>query len=195
MSVSTTRNLDRERMRRFVQAWDDVLQMVPEARREAVEAAGKAVKQSLDAQIQNADLSSIEAKGRVSSWQRLRLGSGGGWAAISAMKGTVYSWDKRANFGGRTRQHTWYGEPVTARQVTSWLERGHGFGKDLKRSKAMEAKHFKYMYENKMLEPEQSRSGYVSGRQFYASTKDDALKIALKAADKVLCRIADEVDF
>ena len=167
MSVSTTRNLDREKMRRFVRYWDRLLEVVPEARREAVEAAGEAVKRSLDVQIQSADLSSIESKGRVSSWQRLRLGSGGGWAAISAMKGTVYSWDKRANFGGRTRQHTWRGRAVTAQQVTAWLERGHG------------------------VRP----SGYVSGRRFYASTKDDALKIALQAADKVLCRIADEVDF
>ena len=167
MSVSTTRNLDREKMRRFVRYWDRLLEVVPEARREAVEAAGEAVKRSLDTQIQSSNLSGVEAKGRVSSWQRLRLGSGGGWAAVSAMKGSVYSWDQRAGFGARVRQHTWHDKPVTARQVTAWLERGHG------------------------VRP----SGYVSGRRFYASTKDDALIIALQAADKVFCRIADEVDF
>ena len=165
--MSVSKNIERERLRRFVQYWDRLLEIVPEARREAVESAGEAVKRLLDAQIQRADLSSGEAKGRVISWQRIRLGSGGGWAAISPTKGTVYSWDQRAGFGARVRQHTWHGKPVTARQVTIWLERGHG------------------------VRP----SGYVTGRQFYAGTRDDAQQIALKAADKVLCRIADEVDF
>ena len=165
--MSVSKNIERERLRRFVQYWDRLLEIVPEARREAVESAGEAVKRLLDAQIQRADLSSGEAKGRVISWQRIRLGSGGGWAAISPTKGTVYSWDQRAGFGARVRQHTWHRKPVTARQVTTWLERGHG------------------------VRP----SGYVTGRQFYAWTRDDAQQIALKAADKVLCRIADEVDF
>ena len=149
--MSVSRNLEREQVRRFVQYWDRLLQVVPEARKEAVEAAGEAVKRSLNTQIQSANLSSGEAKGRVKSWQELRLGSGGGWA----------------NFGARARQHTWRGRAVTARQVTGWLERGHG------------------------IRP----SGYVAGRQLYAYTKDDAQQIALKAADKVLSRIADEVDF
>ena len=165
--MSASKSIERERLRRFVRYWDRLLEIVPEARREAVEAAGEAVKRSLDAQIQRADLISGEAKGRVSSWQRIRLGSGGGWAAVSPTKGTVYSWDQRAGFGARVRQHTWHGKPVTARQVTTWLERGHG------------------------VRP----SGYVTGRQFYAWTRDDAQPIALKVADKVLCRIADEVDF
>ncbi len=165
--MSASKSIERERLRRFVRYWDRLLEIVPEARREAVEAAGEAVKRSLDAQIQRVDLISGEAKGRVSSWQRIRLGSGGGWAAVSPTKGTVYSWDQRAGFGARVRQHTWHGKPVTARQVTTWLERGHG------------------------VRP----NGYVTGRQFYAWTRDDAQPIALKAADKVLCRIADEVDF
>ena len=79
--MSVSRNLEREQVRRFVQYWDRLLQVVPEARKEAVEAAGEAVKRSLNTQIQSANLSSGEAKGRVKSWQELRLGSGGGWAA------------------------------------------------------------------------------------------------------------------
>lgn len=167
MSISTTRNMEREQARRFVRYWDRRLEIVPETRRGAVRAAGETVKQALDGQIQRADLSGIETKGRVKSWQELRLGSGGGWAAVSARKETVYYRDKRASFGARVRQHTWHGGPVTARQVTGWLERGHGTG----------------------------TGGYVAGRQFYACTRDDAQRIALKAADRVLCRIADEVEF
>lgn len=165
--MSLQKTLEREQLRRFVRYWDKLFELVPEARREAVEAAGEAVKRSLDVQIRSAGLSSIESKGRVSAWQQLRLGSGGGWAAVSAMKGTVYSWDKRAGFGGRARQHTWHGRPVTARQVTGWLEHGHGAGP----------------------------RGYVAGRQFYAAARDGAQELALREADKVLCRIADEVDY
>lgn len=187
--MSTSGMMDREKMRRFVQYWDRLLEVVPEARREAVEAAGEAVKRSLDAQIRSADLSGIEAKARVSSWQQIRLGSGGGWAAVSPKKGTVYSWDQRANFGGRARQHTWDGEPVTARQVTTWLERGHGTGTTGAMADSWSKRLGKHQVKERL------GKGYVSGRRFYAYTKDDAQEIALKAADKVLCRLADEVDF
>ncbi|ERI62320.1 hypothetical protein HMPREF0239_04975, partial [Clostridium sp. ATCC BAA-442] len=40
-----------------------------------------------------------------------------------------------------------------------------------------------------------SAAGYVKGRQFYSWTKMKALELALKAADRVLSRIADEVDY
>ena len=40
-----------------------------------------------------------------------------------------------------------------------------------------------------------SAAGYVKGRQFYSWTKAKALELALKAADRVLSRIADEVDY
>lgn len=188
--MSVSRNLNREQLRRFVKYWDKLLQAVPEARREAMKAAGEAVKRSLDTQIQTSNFSSIEAKGRVKSWQALRLGSGGGWAAVSAMKkSTVYSFDSRRNFGGRYRQHTWKGKPVSAGQVTTWLERGHGTGTTGQIETVLTKR--KWIHQRK----ERGGLGYVAGRQFYAYTKDDAQEIALKAADKVLCRIADEVDF
>lgn len=38
-------------------------------------------------------------------------------------------------------------------------------------------------------------TAYVKGRQFYSWTKAKALELALKAADRVLSRIADEVDY
>lgn len=166
MSASVTRNLERERVRRFVQYWEELLELLPEARREAVEAAGREIQRSLDRQIQRADLDGAGAKGHVSSWQELRLGSGGGWAAVSPRRETVKSWEKRKTYAGRFRQHTRKGKSVTARQVTTWLERGHGT----------------------------PQGGYVAARQFYAYTQDDALEIGLKAADRVLCQLADEVD-
>lgn len=53
------------------------------------------------------------------TWQELRVGSKGGYAALSPGKGTA---QPRA---GET-QHTWKGKPVSKKQVTRWLERGHG---------------------------------------------------------------------
>jgi len=181
--------MKREQLRRFVSYWDKLLQAVPEARKEAVEAAGEAVRRSLDAQIQSADLSGGEAKGRVKSWQELRLGSGGGYAALSPRKGTVYSFDRRAGFGGRYRQHTWSGRPVTARQVTTWLERGHGTGTTGQLESVWTKRKGQHRHRARW------GSGYVAGRQFYAGARDDAQDLALKAADRVLCRILDEVDF
>ncbi len=187
--MSVSKNLEREQLRRFVKYWDELIQMVPEARKEAVEAAGEAVKRALDAQIQRAGLNGVEAKGRVRSWQELRLGSRGGYAAISPWKETVYSFDRRAGFGGRYRQHTWNGKPVTARQVTTWLERGHGTGATGRTEISWTKRKGQHRRKARW------GSGYVAGRQFYAWTKADALDLALKAADQVLCRIADEVDF
>lgn len=170
MSVSVTRNLERERVRRFVSYWDELLELLPEARRQAVEAAGEAIQQSLEDHIQRADLDGAGAKGRVKSWQELRLGSEGGWAAISPSWEKVESWEKRKTYAGRFKQHTsWVDgkkKPVTAQQVTTWLERGHGT----------------------------RWGGYAPGRYFYSRTKDDALELWLKAADRVLCRLADEVE-
>lgn len=165
--MSATRNLDRERLRVFFKHWDNLFQVVPEARREAVEAAGKEIQRSLESQIQCANLDGAGAKSRVKSWQGLRLGSGGGWAAVSPKRETVESWEKRKTYAGRFKQHTRKGEPVTARQVTTWLERGHGT----------------------------PWGGYVAARQFYAYTKDDVLEIGLKAAARVLEKIGDEVDY
>ena len=65
------------------------------------------------------------------------------------------------------KQHTWRGDPVTQKQVTRWLERGHGT----------------------------PQGGYVKGRQFYSFTRMKAWEHARKAADRVLSLIADEVDF
>jgi len=70
--------MKREQLRRFVSYWDKLLQAVPEARKEAVEAAGEAVSRSLDAQIQSADImSAVEHRlnstflGKPVYWDRL----------------------------------------------------------------------------------------------------------------------------
>lgn len=160
--MSVAANLEREQLRQFVQQWDELLQAVPEARRRAVEAAGEAVHRDVQRAIQASDMG-IESRGRVSSWQTLRLGSRGGWSAISAVKRTtVYSFDRWVNHGGRYRQHTWKGKPVTAGQLTAWLDQGH-----------------------------RTRRGRVPGKGFYSAASENAQARALEAAEQVLEEIAE----
>lgn len=116
--MSSTARMDRARLERFNRFWEELLQAVPDARRQAVEEAGEAVQRELNTQIGAAELAD-GAKGTVRTWQELRVGSKGGYAALSPGKGTA---QPRA---GET-QHTWKGKPVSKKQVTRWLERGHG---------------------------------------------------------------------
>ena len=177
--MSRKATLDRERLERFNRFWSDLYDAFPDARRAAVEAMGQAVKGDLDVQIQAADLEG-GAKGTVSSWQELSIGSGGGYAAVAPGKGTAPPRPGQ-------KQRTWKGKPVTRKQVTTWLERGHGTRKSIGLMG----------YSNGRIKtvPVRGRSGYVKGRMFYSLTKLKAVDHALRAADRVLSRIADEVDY
>ena len=146
-------------MDRFARYWEKLYLAFPDARRQAAQAMGEAVQKDLKAQIQAADLKN-GAKGTVRSWQQMRLGSKGSYAAVSPAKEVA-----RPRPG--QKRHTWRGDPVTQKQVTRWLERGHGT----------------------------PQGGYVKGRQFYSFTRMKAWEHARKAADRVLSLIADEVDF
>ena len=155
---------ERQEVERFNRYWEDLFEEMPEARRKAVEAMGKAVEQELHARIRQSNLES-DAMGTVISWQELRFGSGGGYAAITPRPATVQS-RIRTRSGRRMRQNTYQGKNVTAKQVTRWLERGHGT-----RNKG--------------------GLGYVKARQFYSFTKLYAWKRARDAAEQVLEQIAD----
>ena len=80
--MSGRARFDRKKLEQFLHTWEPLFEKVPEARRAAVEAMGETMKQELDARIRAADLEE-DAKGTVVSWQELRLGSGGGYAAVS----------------------------------------------------------------------------------------------------------------
>ena len=167
--------LYREAIEKFNSYWEDLMEEFPEARASAVKAMGQAVKQDLDAQIGRADLEA-DAKGTVQSWQELRLGSLGGYAALSAQKGKPS--------GGMGK--SWRGQAVTIKQVTKWLERGHGVRKPAPGSSRKWNR--------------AGRSGlntvtglrYVKGRMFYSWTKMKALEHALDAANEALEIFAEE---
>lgn len=185
--------MERRELDRFTQYWDDLFQAVPEARAQAVAAMGEAMKQELDAQIQVAQLET-DAKGNVKSWQELRLGSGGGYAAISPIKGqTVGSIDRKST-AKRMRQHTYRGKPVTSKQITGWLEKGHG-ARQANTARAYAWSQRRWGRASGAQLSGRSGRRYVSGRQFYSWTRLKAWDVAHKAADKVLSKIADEVEY
>lgn len=169
--------MNRRELERFNRFWEKLYQKVPEARAQAVEAMGEAVRKELRRQVFSADFTS-GAHGSVDSWQSLRFGSRGGYAAISPQSGVP-----RVRDG---KQSAWRARLVTTRMVTGWLERGHGARRSVSgkagrriKSAALNAR---------------TGSLYVKGRQFYSAAKQNAWDEAKKAADRVLSKIADEVD-
>ena len=174
MSLKAT--LDRQEIRRFNRRWEDLMEDFPEARAVAVKTMGESAGRDLDAQIGRADLES-DAKGTVRSWQELRFGSRGGYAALTPQKASPFR-------AGR-KPKSWHGEAVTVKQITKWLERGHGVrkpGPDSKRKSRF------------------GRSGmnkytgvrYVKARMFYSWTKMKALEHAIDAANEALEIFAEE---
>ena len=66
---------------------EDMLKSAPEARRELHEKIAKRIKSEVNVQI---DASGInDENGTIKRWQEERVGSGGGYAAISAVSGAV----------------------------------------------------------------------------------------------------------
>ena len=173
MSLKAT--LDRQAIRRFNAYHAHLMEDFPETRALAVRTMGESVKRDLDAQIGSADLET-DAKGTVRSWQEVRLGSRGGYAALAPQKATPLR-------AGR-KPKSWRGEAVTVKQITKWLELGHGVrkpGPDSKRKSRF------------------GRSGvnrstgvrYVKARMFYSWTKMKALEHAIDAANEALERFAE----
>jgi len=159
-------------LERFNRYWKELFEAFPEARAQAVAEMGRAVKQELDGRILSQGVD--DAMGHIRADQQLRLGSKGGYAAVVPVS------DQFRDRHGRTK--TWNGKPVTSRQVTRWLERGHaarGWGDNLI-----------YAYGRK-----RGSFTVVPGRQFYSFTKLKAFDLAMAAARKTLYKFSDEVDY
>lgn len=179
--MSGKATLDRQAVQKFNSYWEDLMEEFPEARAMAVRTMGEAAQRELNAQIGKADLET-DAKDIVVSWQELRLGSKGGYAALSAIKASPYR-------GGK-KPKSWNGTVVTVRQITRWLERGHGV------RKPDTTKDYAWSERRKN---RNRRAGlnvstglrYVKGRMFYSWTKTKATDLALKAANSALERFAE----
>ena len=180
--MSPKATLDRQAVQKFNTRFGRLMEVYPEARATAVKAMGQAVQQELNAQIGKADLET-DAKGTVSSWQELRLGSKGGYAALSAIKASPYH-------GGR-KPKSWKGTPVTVKQVTKWLERGHGVRKaDTTKAYAWSQRRKNRIWRSGVNKYTGLR--YVKGRMFYSWTKLKVRNQALDAATEAMNVFAKE---
>jgi hypothetical protein len=61
---------------------ENILNIVPEKRREMHEKIAEAIKEEVDTQIAQSGLN--DSSGRVKDWQQQKVGSGGGYAAVRA---------------------------------------------------------------------------------------------------------------
>ena len=84
--MGSAARFDREQLRRFNRRWETLYETFPESKRAAVEVMGRAAQNELKTQILAQDVD--DGFGHVRSWQEVRLGSRGGYAALSPGKRT-----------------------------------------------------------------------------------------------------------
>lgn len=157
--------IDNESWDEFWRYWEDLIEEWPHAKAEALFAAGKAVLPLLQEQIsQRVD----DRRGRVRRWQEIRRGSRGGYVAVSPAADQVSVNKTKNRF-------------VTSKDITRYLERGHGIRQPSGKSKR---------YVPKI----QSGRVYVPGRMFYSWTKMDAEKAALEAAELALAQLDEDIN-
>ena len=147
----------------FWRFWDEAIQRIPDLKRKALEAMGKAVLQEVREQIPRRGVN--DQQGRVARWQEMRMGSKGGYAAVSPSP-------------DETVQVTRSGEKTTSKAATRYLERGHGIRPPSGRAKR---------YVSRV----ESHRTYVPGRMFYSWAKQDAGKIALEEAHRAMAQLTD----
>ena len=159
--------LDKAQWDHFWSYWERELPgQIKGAKRQAVQAAGEAIRDEVASQAHSRV---NDPRGRVERWQQLRVGSGGGYIAVSPVSDEAV-------------QVTRGGQRTTSKDVTRYLERGHGIRPPSGRAR-------RYV--------PRVRSGrtYVPGRMFYSWAAANAERLALKAADRAMGRIADEIDY
>ena len=180
--MSQTADLNRAAVEELRRRWETALEDFPQARAQAVEAMGQAAQRALEARIGEVDLQE-DAKGTVRAWQELRLGSGGGYAALSPIRANP------SHPGQKPK--SWNGKAVTVRQITKWLERGHGVRKpDTTKAYAWSERRKKRNRKSGVNMATGLR--YVKGRMFYSWTKTKAQDLALDAANNALERFAEK---
>lgn len=151
----------------FWRFWDEAIQRIPGLKREALEAMGKAVLQEVREQIPRRGVN--DQQGRVARWQEMRMGSKGGYVAVSPSTDEIVQVVRRGIFKR---------EKTTSADVTLYLERGHGIRPPSGRAKR---------YVSRV----ESHRTYVPGRMFYSWAKQDAGKIALEEANRAMDQLTD----
>lgn len=154
--------IDQNQWDAFWRVWDRKLETFPDAKKAALFQAGLAVKALLDRQISTR---LNDPRGRVRRWQELRVGSGGGYVAISPVDDTV-----------RVSRST--SNQYSARDITRYLERGHKIRMPSGRWK----RYVPRVYERLDANGKNYLYSIVPGRMFYSWTKMNSSSVAIKAA-------------
>lgn len=154
---------DKEAWEMFWRRWDDVTEKWPDAKRLALREMGKVILKEVVQQIPKRGVH--DSRGRVARWQNMRLGSGGGYVAVSpSSEDTV--------------QVTRGGNRTNSAQITQYLEGGHAIRPPSGRTKR---------YVPRL----HSGRSYVPGHLFYSWAKMDVEYKAIDAADQVLDELSD----
>lgn len=162
--MSMQSKLDKKQWDTFWKVWDRKLETLPGAKKAALYAAGKAVLPALRQQIERRV---DDRDGRVRKWQEIRLGSKGGYVAISPV-------DDQISINQTADRY------VTSRDITQYLERGHKIRPPSGRAKR---------YNPRV----KSGRTYVPGRMFYSWTRLDATKLAVSAAREQILEWINEL--
>lgn len=96
-------SIDLKAMEKFIDDLNDLLDDIPNARRELHEEMAKLLKTEVDEAIISSGIQ--DTSGKVRSWQEARVGSGGGYAAIRPTDSSV--------------------GPNSPGAITNYLEHGH----------------------------------------------------------------------
>ena len=172
--MSQTADLNRAAVEELRRRWETALEDFPQARAQAVEAMGQAAQRALEARIGEVDLQE-DAKGTVRAWQELRLGSGGGYAALSPIRANP------SHPGQKPK--SWNGKAVTVRQITKWLERRH---------RIRQADTTKAYAWSRSRRARSTGARRVAGRGFYAWVQQKAWELARDAAEETLRCVTGE---
>ena len=145
-----------EQWEKFWRGWDHVIKKFPDAKRMAMREMGKFALDRVITQINQQGIN--DSRGRVKKWQNMRLGSGGGYVAVSPTAAVV-----KITKGSKTG--------IKGSDITRYLERGHGV-----RGPSGRAKRYEPRYQYSRI--------YVPGRQFYSYAKMGLERKAVHAAER-----------
>lgn len=156
-------SVEMEDLRDLDSDFESILRELPDGRRRLHEEVGAAVLEDVRANIGASGIN--DARGRVKGYQEHVVGSGGGYAAVRAVRGT--------GPGGSSD----YSNSPGA--ITNYLENGHrvrqpsGTAKRRRKGRA--------------------KKPYVDGHHFYAQAERNAENVALAAAERFADSVADKL--
>lgn len=159
-----------------IQGLDELLERVdsvpknfPEQKKAVLEELGGRIEDEVQAQVSVQGVR--DSRGRVSGWQRLEVGDKGGYVAVRPVKEKVP------------------GRDINSRQLTGYLEKGHGLPKGYGAAGAEQGKRSGIN--------DRTGLGYVSGFYFYSFARlrlgMSLRRYAKQAAEQLLREAAERI--